>query len=229
MTKVTVFDVTGKKKEDISLPKELFAELNLPILAQAIRVFENRNHNGLARTKTRGEVTASTRKIYRQKGTGGARHGAKSAPIFVGGGVAHGPTGNRVTLSMPTKMKKRALQVALSIKAKEGRFVIVEGLGKLEKSKQAQSLISAVTKDQNGRCVLALSEKNKGSFRAFRNLKDVTVLPYRNLNAYTVFLGGTLLVDTEAFDEVTPKKEIIKKENKKEVAVKATVVKKGKK
>src|SRR3989344_5966768 len=93
MLKVNLYDSAGKKKEGLSLPKEFEVKPNFRLLAQAYHVYEDRTHLGLAKAKTRGEVRISTKKIYKQKGTGGARHGAKSAPIFVGGGVAHGPKG----------------------------------------------------------------------------------------------------------------------------------------
>lgn len=225
MTKVAVYDISGNRKEDVSLANELVSEVNLPILAQAIRVFENRQHDGLARTKTRGEIATSTRKIYRQKGTGGARHGAKSAPIFVGGGVAHGPTGDRRILEMPAKMRVRALQVAMGLKAKDGKIVLVDGFDKLTKSKQAKTLVNAIAKDQkdkNSKCVVALSDDNAESIRALRNLKGVTVMPYRNLNAYSVFFGGTIILDVHAFPNAKSKNTA----EKKTVSAKKSAVKK---
>lgn len=214
--KVNVYSEVGKKKEAMNLPGNLVADLNLPILAQAIRVFENRKHPGIAKVKGRGEVIASTHKIYRQKGTGGARHGAKSAPIFVGGGIAHGPTGEKRTLSMPAKMRARALQVALNLKAKEEKLLVVDGLSKLAKTRDAQTLISAVRKDSgNGKetsITVALAEENSGSLRYLRNLSGVVVTQYRHLNAYSVFFGGLILIDVEALEAG---KEEKKKGNKK--------------
>src|SRR3989344_3714386 len=82
---VPVFNLSGKKKGSVELPKEIFgAKVNEKLLAQAVRVYLVNQRQGTASTKTRGEVAGSTRKIYRQKGTGRARHGAIKAPIFVG-------------------------------------------------------------------------------------------------------------------------------------------------
>jgi large subunit ribosomal protein L4 len=105
MLKVDLYSFEGKKKENATLPKEYDVKPNLILLSQAIHVFESREHLGLARTKTRSEVAISTKKIYRQKGTGGARHGAKSAPIFVGGGTAHGPKGVKRILRLSESQK----------------------------------------------------------------------------------------------------------------------------
>jgi large subunit ribosomal protein L4 len=224
--KVNVYSENGKKKEAVTMPGDLMAEKNIAILTQAIRVFENRQHPGLARTKTRSEITSSKHKIYKQKGTGGARHGARSAPIFVGGGIAHGRTSEKRTLVMPSKMRKRALEIALGLKAQEGRLLIVEGFSKLEKTKDAQNLVNAIVKEEkltNTRFTIALSGKSLHSRRSLRNLKDVSILPYKNLNAYSVFFGGTILLDAEALDE---NKESGKPTVKKDVVAKKVVVKK---
>src|SRR3989338_4775942 len=89
---VPVLDVSGKKTGTVTLPKEIFAVTVSPkLIAQAARVYSANQRQSSAKTKTRGEVTGSRRKVWRQKGTGRARHGDRYAPIFVGGGIAHGP------------------------------------------------------------------------------------------------------------------------------------------
>lgn len=226
--KVNTYSLQGKKLEATTLPKEMVADSNLFLLAQAVRVFENRQHQGLSKVKTRGVMTMSTKKIYAQKGTGGARHGAKSAPIFVGGGIAHGPTGNKRTLEMPQKMRVKALQVALGLSANEGALVVVEGLSKLAKTKEAQKLIDAIRKGtgkgEDTKTTFVLADKNLGSVRYLRNLKAAEYLPYRNINAHTIVKGGTVLLDSEALEEQMPAKD--KKKVKKVVANKSTKVSK---
>src|SRR3990167_4620035 len=107
MPKADTYSSKGTKQEGVNLPKALFGEKqNDKLLAQAIHVYRDRQHLGNSKVKTRGEVTATTRKWYRQKGTGRARHGAVSAPLFVGGGVAHGPKGiNRHNLRLNAKLQ----------------------------------------------------------------------------------------------------------------------------
>src|SRR3990167_9301765 len=109
MVKLTIYSAKGIRKGSTNLPNNFVEKINLPLMAQAVRVYEDRQHPGLAKAKTRGEVTASTRKIYRQKGTGGARHGAISAPIFRGGGIAFGPKPRNFELKLSKQMKKKAL------------------------------------------------------------------------------------------------------------------------
>ncbi len=218
MTKVNTYTLQGKKLEGTTLPTAILAETNLALLAQAVRVFENRQHQGLSKVKTRGVMTISTRKIYKQKGTGGARHGAKSAPIFVGGGIAHGPTGNKRTLEMPQKMRAKALSVALGLSAREGTLIMVEGLSKLSKTKEAQKLIDAIHKERGAakttKTTFVLAEKNLGTVRYLRNLRNVEFLPYRNLNAYNIVKGGTVLFDNEALEENNKKQATSDKKEK---------------
>ncbi|KKT36270.1 MAG: 50S ribosomal protein L4, partial [Candidatus Collierbacteria bacterium GW2011_GWA1_44_12] len=102
-------------------------EVSPSLISQAIYVYQANSHRGVAKAKTRGEVTASTRKIYKQKGTGNARHGAKSAPIFVGGGVVFGPTGLATPLkSFNQKMKLKALAGILTLYRAEDRLSLLD-------------------------------------------------------------------------------------------------------
>jgi large subunit ribosomal protein L4 len=119
MLKVDVYNHKGEKTGSLSLPKEIFGQkINNKLLAQAVRVYRGRKRKASAKTKSRSEVVASKRKIWRQKGTGRARHGSRNAPIFVKGGVAHGPTGKQnFTKKLSKKMKKAALKSALATKA----------------------------------------------------------------------------------------------------------------
>ena len=131
--KISVYSTAGKVLESMTLPKEVFdAKINNNLMTQAVRVYMANQRRGTVKTKTRGEVKISTRKIYRQKGTGRARHGAKSAPIFVGGGVAFGPRQRDYSLKLNQKSRKAALFSALSSKLKDGEIKIVTGLEKLE-------------------------------------------------------------------------------------------------
>lgn len=205
MLKAALYNFEGKKTENINLPKEFDVKPNLNLLSQAIHVYEDRAHFGLARAKTRGEVAISTRKIYRQKGTGGARHGAKSAPIFVGGGAAHGPTGIKRILHLTKSQRNKALLYAISYKISDSLIVLADNLEKIKKTKDAANLIKNILKDKNWNdgknVVIALSNGSPEAFRSFRNIKGVVVDFYKNLNAYKVFLAGGLIIDRKAFEE----------------------------
>ena len=184
------------------------------MLSQAIHVYEDREHLGLARAKTRSEVAISTRKIYRQKGTGGARHGAKSAPIFVGGGVAHGPKGIKRVLHLSKDQKEKAFRYALNYKVISSSVALVEGLEKLKKTKSAVNLIKDIIKDKNWKngnnIIIALSEKNRDILRFFRNIEGISVDYFKNLNAYKVYLANELVIDKAVLEEKTEKKVEVK-------------------
>src|SRR3989338_5152877 len=126
-----VFDTKGALKKTIDLPKEIFGvQENNILLAQAVRVYLANQRQGTVSTKTRGEVAGSTRKIYRQKGTGRARHGSIRAPIFVHGGLVFGPKPRDYSMKFPKKMRKAALASALSSKVNDAQVKVVDGLEK---------------------------------------------------------------------------------------------------
>ena len=111
LVQIPVFDLQGTPLDSWKIEGATFGKANSTLLAQAIRVYGSNSHQKTSKVKTRGEVDGSTRKIYRQKGTGNARHGAKYAPIFVGGGIAHGPTGILKLLSSATNHPKNSVLV----------------------------------------------------------------------------------------------------------------------
>ena len=208
MLKVNSYSARGTKLSSVTLPKTFEEKENLALLAQAIRVYEDRQHPGLAKAKTRAEVLRTKKKLYKQKGTGGARHGSRSAPIFVGGGVAHGPRGVKRVLELPLALKRKALAVAVSLKVKEGQVVSADGLGSLKKTKEANKLIEKVLAETKTKKVtLVLSEGNLGSKKIFRNFKEVRILPYKDINAYDIFFGGAIVFDKEIFVAKKAKKE----------------------
>lgn len=197
---IDVFDTKGKVKEQMSLPKEIFGvEVNKKLLAQAVRVYLANQRSGAASTKTRGEVTGSTRKIYRQKGTGRARHGGIRAPIFVHGGIAHGPKPKDHSLKFPQKMKKLALFSALSFAYQKGGLKIVSGLEKLPpKTKSMVEVLTRLSlfapkKGLQNNILLVDTKENKNVSRAARNIYGMTITKATQLNTYEVLRHRTLL------------------------------------
>jgi len=202
-----MFDIKGASAGNFSLPKEIFGvKVNNALMAQAVRVYLANQRLGTAVTQTRGEVTGSTKKIYRQKGTGGARHGGKRAPIFVKGGVAHGPKLRDYSLAMPQKMKKAALLSALSQRAIEGDIKVLSGVTKIEaKTKNMYQLISKITGDKKGkgRVLLVISAAPKelpNVYNAGRNIKNVEIINAKLLNTYEVLKHKNLLFMKESVE-----------------------------
>ena len=160
MPKVDIYTLSGTKSGQMELPKEIFAaKINEPLMAQAVRVYLSNQRKAQAKVKSRGEIAKTTAKWFRQKGTGRARHGARSAPIFVGGGVAHGPTGEQnYQLKMPKKMKKQALFSALTSKFKTNEVLVIKDLAKIEpKTKKMKTILEKLAKDN--KATIILSEK----------------------------------------------------------------------
>ncbi|MCD6291222.1 MAG: 50S ribosomal protein L4, partial [Anaerolineae bacterium] len=126
---VPLHNMAGEVVGQAELPDEIFAApINQAVMHQAlVRQLANARL-GTHDTKTRGEVNRTKAKWYRQKGTGRARHGSRNAPIFVGGGVAHGPHPRKYTKRMPRKMRRLALRSALSVKASEERIIVLDVL-----------------------------------------------------------------------------------------------------
>lgn len=197
---VGVLGLDGKSSGQITLPKEIFgAEVNTNLLAQAIKVYSTNRQSHHGHTKTRGEVNLTTAKWFRQKGTGRARHGAKSAPIFVGGGVAMGPRARKVTLDLPEKMKKAALVSALSQRMKEGEVAAVGGL---EKATGKTKEIAGFLKKMEKSSVLIISDKSGNAARASRNLSKVSFLTVEQLNAYEVIRHQSVVLTKEAVEKL---------------------------
>ena len=126
---IPVYDIKGKSIEAWKIEDGVFGKGNTALLSQAVRIYTSNSHQKTSRVKTRGEVQGSTRKIYRQKGTGNARHGAKYAPIFVGGGIAHGPKGVQPeNMILPKTMRRRALAAAMAAKLQDSAISGLSGV-----------------------------------------------------------------------------------------------------
>lgn len=198
---VDLYDLSGKVTGKVTLPAVIFAaKENKPLIAQAIRVYLANQRKGTVSTKTRGEVQGSTRKIYRQKGTGRARHGSNRAPIFVHGGVAFGPKPRDYSLKLPQKMKRVALFSALSAKVKDGEIKVISGLASIEpKTKIMAQLMKQLASDVKRRKVLLITENDTENIsRATRNLEGISYTAASRLNVYDVLTSKMLVLMQES-------------------------------
>ena len=212
--KLDVYDLHGKVVEKADLPKEIFgAKVNNLLIAQAVRVFLANQRRGTVSTKTRGEVQGSSVKIYKQKGTGRARHGSKRAPIFVHGGLVFGPKPRDYSLKLPKKMKKAALFSALSLKRENNEIKILKGLDKVEpKTKVVEEVFEKLGFPKKSRKVLLVTNGvNDNIYRAVRNLAGIDFIPANLLNTYSVLDNKTIVLMKEAIVKL---EEAFLKENK---------------
>ncbi len=211
---VPVLSLVGLSTGTLSLPKEIFGEkVNKALLAQAVRVYSTNQKTQPGNTKTRGEVIGSTRKIYRQKGTGNARHGAKKAPIFVGGGITFGPKSRMTILALPKKMRKVALISALSQKMQDGEVVGLDSLEKATgKTKQMFKLANSLWQMAGGKKKKSLliinDQKLDIAARAVNNIQGISFLTVSQLNAYEVIRHQSLVLTRAAVERLQSGKSV---------------------
>lgn len=201
---IPVYSLAGKEEGEMSLPKEIFgAKINRNLLLQAMRVYMTNQKIFTNATKGRGDVEGSTIKIYRQKGTGRARHGAIRAPIFVGGGIVFGPTPRKVRLDLPQGMKKAALTSALSSKMIDKKIIGLTGLEKASgKTKEIATLLRKIAGNSKDNSILiVIAEKADNVVRAVMNIPQVHIMPLSVINAYEILKHDTLMLTKDAVDK----------------------------
>lgn len=223
MVKVQVYSVKGTKVGEIALPKDIFeAEVNMDLLSQANYVYQERSHVGLRNTKTRSEVNRTTKKVYKQKGTGGARHGSRRANLYVGGGITFGPRPLRREIDMSKSQKRSALISAFSARAKAGDIVAVKGMKEVKKTNEFGAFIKKLGEEvKSKRFTFIVSDENTAASRFLRNLKNVDYVFYKNVNAFDVIGAGEVVLDESIFAEKKVKSEKVTKSE--EVAKKGKV------
>lgn len=211
---IAVLDMKGKEVEKVSVNPKIFGVTASPkLLATYVRVYLANQREGNASAKTRGEVIGTTKKVYRQKGTGRARHGARKASLFRGGGVTFGPIPRDHSLKMNKKQKKQALFGALSLSLKEGRLLGLSDTSiKMEpKTKNfAQFVKGAGRAGQKMLVVLPKLEKNS-LVLASRNVAGVEITDAPSLNAYRVLKAKNVLFVKSSIDAL--EKHFLKNEN----------------
>lgn len=201
---MSVYDVNGKLVQQIDLPDDIFsANINVGLMHQAyIRQAANRRR-GSHSALTRREVSRTGKKMYRQKGTGNARHGDRGAPIFVGGGRAHPPKPRDYTIKMPQKMSRAAIRSALSALVRDNQLVLVDDLTRVEaKTRAVAKVLQNVAGSENALLILPGSEKGSNVYRAARNLPEVTVLNAQYLNIRDLLNHEKVIIPLSALDVI---------------------------
>lgn len=195
---LVLFTAGGAKSGTIAVDGSVFhSKVNLPLISQAVRIHLSNRRQGTKAAKTRGEVKISGRKIYRQKGTGRARHGARSAPIFVGGGVTFAPKPIDYTLSLSDKMKKQALLSALSAQFESGGLIAISGLSGIEpKTKKVASVLPKLAR--NGPYLFVLPESWPNALRAIRNIAGCDIRRAKDLSTFDVVSHKTIIFAKES-------------------------------
>ena len=201
--KVPVLNIKGEEVNSIELPADVFeAKVNVGLMHQAFVRQRANARLGTHKAKSRGEVNLSTRKIYRQKGTGRARHGSRKAPIFVGGGVAHGPQPRDYSVRMPRKMRQAALRSALTAKVQDGGLVLVDSLTLEDpKTRGMVPVLRALVGDSSA--LILLSNSNANVERSANNIPDAKTLRVNYLNIRDLLSYEKVVMPLDALDVVS--------------------------
>ncbi|MEM1130946.1 MAG: 50S ribosomal protein L4 [Pseudomonadota bacterium] len=192
--KLDVIKLDGETAGSVDLGDEIFGvEPRADILHRVVRWQRNRAQAGTHKVKTRSETSYSTKKIYRQKGTGGARHGSRNAPIFRKGGIYKGPTPRSHAHDLPKKVRKLGLKMALSAKAQDGKIVVLDAAALSEPKTKA--LASAV-KNLGWKRALVIdgAEVDSNFARAAANIDGLDVLPSVGANVMDILKRDTLVI-----------------------------------
>jgi large subunit ribosomal protein L4 len=195
----------GGGSGSLALDDAVFGErFHGPIVHEAVRAELAARRRGTASTQTRGEVSMTGAKAWRQKGTGRARVGALSTPNRVGGGVAFGPKPRSYTVKINRKARRRALRSALSVHAERGSIAAVDP-AKFDTPSTKAAAAALAKLDGEGRVLVVLTDGEENCLKSFRNLVDVTVLHAEQVGVADVIGAGRLVVSEAALARVTEK------------------------
>jgi len=196
--KTKVFQQNGSVKGEIELPADVFnAEVNEPLLHQVITQYLANQRQGTAKTKGRSEVSGGGRKPWRQKGTGRARAGSNTSPIWARGGKAFGPDPRNYFSNIPRKLRKLALVSALSSRAGSEKIIIIDSIAcEIPKTKTMVQLFKdlAVEGKKN---LLIIENEEKNIYLSARNIKNIDIRPVQELTAYDVMRNENIIFGNE--------------------------------
>jgi large subunit ribosomal protein L4 len=198
MLQVPVYDTDGKKVDTLEVDEASFGgAVNASLLKQAIVAYEANAHPRTAATKGRSMIAGSTKKLFRQKGTGYARRGNIRTNILRGGGVAFAKTPVKPRKKLSKKMRRAALNSALLAKIQGEDLMVVDGL-KVDAPKTRVMAEMMSNLGINRSCLLTLAERDANVYLSGRNLRDLTIRTAGELNAFEVATRQKMLVTREA-------------------------------
>ena len=202
MPKTALYNMEGKAIGEVELSEELFAApINVPAMHLVVRSFLAAQRQGTQSAKTRGEVRGGGRKIYRQKGTGNARHHGNRAPQFAHGGVVFAPKPRDYVINVPKKVRRLAFRSALTSKLEAGEIIVVDELslkeGKTRLMAEALKKLNATKK-----ALVVLPERDENVLRATANLAEASTTYVNTLNVYDILNAGKVVLTKAAVESV---------------------------
>jgi large subunit ribosomal protein L4 len=200
---VPVKDASGADKGRLPFaPERLDCRVRHRLLKEAVVMYEANRRVGTHETKTRGQVAGSTKKLYRQKGTGRARAGTRKSPLRRGGGTVFGPHPRDYSYAIPRKQRQLALRSALLSKFRDGQVVVLDGLA-LEKPRTRSVAEALAALGVSGTCLIGTSGHDRNLVLSARNIPDVIVAPVEEFNARDVLRVRTIVLLRSAFDALS--------------------------
>ncbi|MFA6315173.1 MAG: 50S ribosomal protein L4 [Candidatus Paceibacterota bacterium] len=218
-----IYNQTGKETGKVTLPTGVFdLPWNADLVHEVVRLMNSNSRTNIAHTKTRGEVRGGGKKPWKQKGTGRARHGSTRSPIWVGGGVAHGPRNDKnFDRKINKKVKTKALFTILSRKWKDGEILFLDNMNiSAPKTKDAKSVIGSLSKIKGfdklttkkvNTALFTINKKSSAIEKSFRNIGNVSIEEFRNINPVNILNHTYLIVSDpvesfKSFDSKIAKK-----------------------
>jgi len=200
---VKKYTVDGAEAGTVTLNDGLSSfEPNKTLLAQYIRVYLANQREGNASAKTRAEVAGTTKKVYKQKGTGGARHGSKKAPIYKGGGVVGGPKPAEYRLQLSKKQRQITLLSAVAFQVQQGAVAVVESdIVKLPpKTKTVANFLEKTNTARSKVLFILPDAKSLGLIKSVRNIEGTSITNMGSLNAHEILHAKNIIVVADAFE-----------------------------
>ena len=200
-----IYNQSGKPTGKVKLPDGVFGvKWNADLVHEVVRLMNSNSRRAVANTKTRGEVSGTGKKPWQQKGTGRARHGSRRSPIWVGGGIAHGPRADKnFTRKINKKARAKALCAIISRKFKDGEVLFVESLSfKGPKSAEAKGVLQSLSKIKGYErlatkkanvAIIAMDKKLEAVTKSFSNFGNISVEEFRNVNPVSI-MNHTFLI-----------------------------------
>jgi large subunit ribosomal protein L4 len=192
----------GTIKGDIDLPESVFGvTVNEPLLHQVIVQLQANQRQGTSKTKTRAEVSGGGRKPWRQKGTGRARAGSNTSPVWARGGKAHGPSPRDYYTTIPRKLKRLALSSALSSRAQSEKIIVIESISCEEpKTKIVVTMLNALSVIGK-RNLLIVENESSNIYLSGRNISNLEIKPVAEINAYDIIANENIIFGSEKLIE----------------------------
>ncbi len=206
MANLPIYDRTGAKVGDYEIaPSDLAARISKQLLHDAVVMYQANQRQGSHKSKSRSQVAGTTKKMYRQKGTGNARAGSRRSGIRRGGGHIHAKSPRDYSYRLPRKALQTATRMALASKLRDDQVVVIDDLSFGEPSTKDMAAVLKVLGLADTSALIATESLDVNVYKSARNIDKVNVAPVAELNAYSVLLPRKLLVTKAALDAIREK------------------------